>query len=191
MRPGSASLQRTCAQKEKLGQSWPSSQGVVSRRLQRRPYQRGERCGLQHERSRLPLSKPSQYPSRKPATKPAWKVRDTPHGIDSGRVEVFAGDRLVGGIYGVAIGRMFFGESMFSGDSGGSKVAIAGMAAFLRERDWPLIDAQVENPHLLTLGAEACPRAQFLAQIADLVAREGLPGPWTDTFGERRAAALA
>jgi leucyl/phenylalanyl-tRNA--protein transferase len=106
-------------------------------------------------------------------------------------VEVFAGDRLVGGIYGVAIGRMFFGESMFSGESGGSKVAIAGLAAFLRERGWPLIDAQVENPHLLTLGAETWPRAQFLAGIALLVAQEGPPGPWTLAFGERTAAALA
>jgi leucyl/phenylalanyl-tRNA--protein transferase len=106
-------------------------------------------------------------------------------------IEVFAADRLVGGIYGVALGRMFFGESMFSGESGGSKVAIAGLAAFLRERGWPLIDAQVENPHLLTLGAESMPRTRFLAGIATLVAQQGLPGAWTAAFGERPAAALA
>ena len=106
-------------------------------------------------------------------------------------VEVFAGDRLVGGIYGVAIGRMFFGESMFSAESGGSKVAIAGLAGFLRERHWPLIDAQVENPHLLTLGAESMPRRDFLAEIGGLLAQDGLPGAWTGAFGERTAASLA
>ena len=106
-------------------------------------------------------------------------------------IEVFAGTELVGGIYGVAIGRMFFGESMFSAATGGSKAAIAGLAQFLRERDWPLIDAQVENPHLLTLGAEAMARGRFLAKIGELVVQEGLPGAWTGAFGERTAASLA
>ena len=69
-------------------------------------------------------------------------------------VEVFDGDRLVGGIYGVAIGRAFFGESMFSGESGGSKVALAALASRLHEWGWPLIDAQVENAHLMSMGAE-------------------------------------
>ena len=75
---------------------------------------------------------------------------------------MFDGDALVGGIYGVAIGRMFFGESMFSAASGGSKVALAALAQRLRDWGWPLIDAQVENPHLLRLGAESWPRAEFL-----------------------------
>ena len=77
-------------------------------------------------------------------------------------VEVFEGDRLVGGVYGVAIGRMFFGESMFSGDTGGSKVALAGLAHRLREWGWPLIDAQVANPHLVSMGAEYVSRADFV-----------------------------
>src|SRR3546814_516176 len=68
-------------------------------------------------------------------------------------VEAYDDGRLVGGIYGVAIGRMFFGESMFSAASGGSKVALAALAHRLRQWDWPLIDAQVENGHLLRLGA--------------------------------------
>jgi leucyl/phenylalanyl-tRNA--protein transferase len=106
-------------------------------------------------------------------------------------VEVFDGARLVGGIYGVAIGRMFFGESMFSGESGGSKVALAALAARLDDWGWPLLDAQVENPHLLTLGAERMPRAGFLAAIAALVGEPGRPGAWTGDFGEFAAAALA
>ncbi|MET0892798.1 MAG: leucyl/phenylalanyl-tRNA--protein transferase [Pseudoxanthomonas sp.] len=98
-------------------------------------------------------------------------------------VEVFDGGRLVGGIYGVAIGRMFFGESMYSGASGGSKVALAALAHRLRGWGWPLIDAQVENPHLLTLGAESLPRPVFLAWVQELTARPGTKGRWTDRFG--------
>ena len=93
-------------------------------------------------------------------------------------VEVRAGDRLVGGIYGVAIGRMFFGESMFSADSGGSKAALSALARILRERGCPLIDAQVENPHLRTLGARRMPRAAFVAEVARLAANPEPPAPW-------------
>jgi len=106
-------------------------------------------------------------------------------------IEVFDGADLAGGIYGVAIGRMFFGESMFSARSGGSKVALAGLALRLRQWDCPLIDAQVENPHLQTLGAEAWPRNDFLAAVRALCAEPGTPGRWTDRFGSLPAASLA
>ncbi len=98
-------------------------------------------------------------------------------------VEVFDGDTLVGGIYGVAIGRMFFGESMFSAVSGGSKVALAGLARCLRGWGWPLLDAQVENDHLLRMGAEHWPREQFLALVRRQVREEGLVGSWSQRFG--------
>lgn len=106
-------------------------------------------------------------------------------------VEVFDGQALVGGIYGVAIGRMFFGESMFSGASGGSKVAIAMLAMTLQEWGWPLIDAQVHNPHLDFLGARMLPRERFLRRIAPLVESPSQPGLWTEAFGERQASLLA
>ena len=106
-------------------------------------------------------------------------------------VEVRDGERLVGGIYGVAIGRMFFGESMFSAESGGSKVALAGLALRLQEWGWPLIDAQVENDHLVSLGADTLPRRDFLARVAGLVERPGGPGSWTRRFGAMNAGALA
>lgn len=106
-------------------------------------------------------------------------------------VEVFDGARLVGGIYGVAVGRMFFGESMFSGASGGSKVALAGLAQHLRGHGWPLIDAQVENAHLVRLGAVTLPRARFLAEVAALTAQPGLSGSWTGAFGCQAASGLA
>lgn len=106
-------------------------------------------------------------------------------------VEVLEGDGLVGGIYGVAVGRMFFGESMFSARSGGSKVALAALADRLRQWDWPLIDAQVDNPHLRTLGAERCPREAFIDAISALVTLPGRIGSWDGAFGESPAARLA
>lgn len=106
-------------------------------------------------------------------------------------IEVFDGDRLVGGLYGVAIGRMFFGESMYSGESGGSKVALAGLARRLAQWGWPLIDAQVENDHLLSMGAQSWPRERFLATVADLVQAPGPAGHWTARFGRFPARELA
>lgn len=106
-------------------------------------------------------------------------------------IEVRDGTELVGGLYGVAIGRMFFGESMFSARSGGSKVALAGLALRLHQWGWPLLDAQVENPHLMRLGARRMPRRQFLQAIAPLVTRREPSGPWAIRFGRLPATALA
>jgi leucyl/phenylalanyl-tRNA--protein transferase len=106
-------------------------------------------------------------------------------------VEVWSGSRMVGGIYGVAIGRMFFGESMFSAESGGSKAALAGLLQALAAWGWPLLDAQVESPHLLSLGARRLSRAEFLAQVGQLVQEPGRIGSWTADFGARPAAGLA
>ena len=106
-------------------------------------------------------------------------------------VEVLDGERLVGGIYGVAVGAMVFGESMFSAESGGSKVALAALARALHAWDCPLIDAQVENDHLPTLGAESLPRKAFLERVQALVQAPESPGAWTDRFGTMPASALA
>ena len=106
-------------------------------------------------------------------------------------VEVFDQDRVVGGLYGVAIGQMFFGESMYSGESGGSKIALAALAHRLRAWGWLLIDAQVENPHLLSLGAESWPRPEFLARVAELTGLPGIVGSWTAGFGVMEASVLA
>ncbi len=104
-------------------------------------------------------------------------------------IEVFAGPEpgaaMVGGLYGVAIGRMFFGESMFSGAPGGSKVALASLAAWLQARGWPWIDAQVETAHLASLGGTRVPRERFVGTLQRLVEAPGDPGPWTEHFGMR------
>jgi leucyl/phenylalanyl-tRNA---protein transferase len=84
-------------------------------------------------------------------------------------VEVWEENRLVGGIYGVSIGQLFCGESMFSASSGGSKLALCALAAQLRRWGFPLIDAQVSNPHLLGLGAVEMSRSAFLRHVAVLV----------------------
>lgn len=97
---------------------------------------------------------------------------------------------LVGGLYGVSVGRMFFGESMFSAASGGSKVALAALARVLHGWGWPLLDAQVENAHLRRMGAQTWPRPRFLAEVRRLVALPGRVGCWNGAFA-LPAASLA
>jgi leucyl/phenylalanyl-tRNA--protein transferase len=106
-------------------------------------------------------------------------------------VEVYAGETLVGGLYGVAVGRMFYGESMFSRASNASKVALLALAWRLREWGWPLIDAQVSSDHLQTLGAQELPRRAFCARIAGLVSQPGRIGPWHGALDALRPAQLA
>lgn len=105
-------------------------------------------------------------------------------------IEVLDGDVLVGGLYGLAIGHMFFAESMFSAVSGGSKVALAALACQLARWEWPLIDAQVENPHLLSLGARRMSRAEFARRVEALAALPGRVGSWTRAWGVRPARSL-
>lgn len=106
-------------------------------------------------------------------------------------IEVMEGDALAGGLYGVAVGRMFFAESMFSDHGGASKVALAALAARLRDWGWPLVDAQMETPHLRALGGEAWPRARFLAAIEGLVDLPARTGDWRTAFGDLPARELA
>lgn len=97
-------------------------------------------------------------------------------------VETWHDGRLVGGLYGVAIGRMFYGESMFSREPDASKVALVRLARQLQQWDFGLIDCQMETPHLASLGARTMPRAVFTARLAELVKLPHLPGPWTFIF---------
>jgi leucyl/phenylalanyl-tRNA--protein transferase len=93
-------------------------------------------------------------------------------------VEVWYKGELVGGLYGIAIGRIFFGESMFSLRSDASKVAFVHLARQLQDWDFPLIDCQVTNPHLSSLGAEEIDRDHFLGIIEQHIDRPG-PGKWS------------
>ena len=100
-------------------------------------------------------------------------------------IEAWDGALLVGGLYGVAIGRMFFAESMFSAVSGGSKVALAALAAILHEWSWPLFDAQVESEHLLRMGAKTLPRDAFMEIVARQTVLPAYAGSWAQAVGER------
>jgi leucyl/phenylalanyl-tRNA--protein transferase len=95
--------------------------------------------------------------------------------------ETWAGGELVGGLYGVGIGRAFFGESMFTRVTDASKVALVHAVAFLRARGTEVIDCQVASAHTQSLGAVDIPRAQFLDLIAELCAESGRPQTWRFT----------
>ncbi len=88
--------------------------------------------------------------------------------------------RLVGGLYGVSVGNVFCGESMFSIESNASKIAFCHLVQTCRTLGVNLIDCQMPNPHLLSLGAEVIPRAAFLHLLAD---RDDTPCAWPQHFG--------
>ena len=96
-------------------------------------------------------------------------------------VEVWDEDTLVGGLYGLAMGKLFFGESMFSTQENTSKVAFMALAKQLSLWGYPLIDCQVHNPHLASLGATDIPRTQFLDYI-DRYADQTNEHPWAFEF---------
>ncbi|MDP1025616.1 leucyl/phenylalanyl-tRNA--protein transferase [Sphingomonas sp. KR1UV-12] len=77
-------------------------------------------------------------------------------------IECWDGDRLVGGLYGLALGRAFFGESMVSRATDASKVALAWLVARLRAGGFTLLDCQFQTPHLASLGAVEMPRARYM-----------------------------
>ncbi len=93
-------------------------------------------------------------------------------------VEVRRGDSLVGGLYGVCLGRIFAGESMFSGESGAGKVALAALAAVLREHGASLVDCQVRTDLLASFGARDVPRETFLHMLARERALPFDTDPW-------------
>lgn len=93
-------------------------------------------------------------------------------------VEVWHGQQLVGGLYGVSIGRMFYGESMFSRVSNASKVALVSLARQLQRWQFEIVDCQMSTAHLASLGARDLPRAQFLEYVGRLTPLPPPPLPW-------------
>ncbi|KAA9131926.1 leucyl/phenylalanyl-tRNA--protein transferase [Marinihelvus fidelis] len=94
-------------------------------------------------------------------------------------LEAWVNDELVGGIYGLSFGRLFFGESMFSAVSDASKVALVSLCRVLHDWDFPWLDAQVPSGHLLRMGAVNMPRAEFLERQASLLEATSRTGRWT------------
>ena len=93
--------------------------------------------------------------------------------------ETWQGDDLVGGLYGVAVGRMFYGESMFSMATDASKVALVTLVRQLAVRGFPLIDCQMKTPLLASLGGREIPRAAFLRALTALVNYAERSGKWS------------
>jgi hypothetical protein len=87
--------------------------------------------------------------------------------------------RSVGGLYGIALGQMFFGESMFSKVSDASKVAFYHLQQYLLAENFSLIDCQMMNPHLETLGVRPMARAEFLARLRTNRDKATKVGPWS------------
>lgn len=83
-------------------------------------------------------------------------------------IEVWRQQKLVGGLYGVVLGDVFFGESMFSEESDASKVALVALCQFLASKHFRLIDCQVETGHLISMGAEQISRREFLQQLENI-----------------------
>lgn len=107
---------------------------------------------------------------------------------DAHSVEVWRGGELIGGLYGIAMGRMFFGESMFSRQTNASKIALIWLARQLASWGFPWIDGQVGSGHLYRMGAHDVPRQHFLDTIATLQQEPAPPAPWHFTLAVPSAA---
>ena len=93
-------------------------------------------------------------------------------------VEAWSDGRLVGGLYGVSLGRMFFGESMFSRVSDASKVALVALVKQIGRWGFTCVDCQMSTRHLSSLGAREISRATFLRHVRALVRQAPVPSPW-------------
>ena len=92
--------------------------------------------------------------------------------------ETWIDGQLAGGLYGVAIGRMFYGESMFTRATDASKIAFVHLVWQLQRWCFGLIDCQMKTAHLASFGAREIPRADFLRRLNELIECPGTPGPW-------------
>jgi leucyl/phenylalanyl-tRNA--protein transferase len=117
---------------------------------------------------------------------PTWIVNDMLEAYcrlhDSGfahSVETWYKGKLVGGLYGVSLGRCFFGESMFARTSNASKVALAKLVEHLNKLSFELIDCQVTTQHLIRMGAREISRGRFLALLEEAMKFPTIKGKWT------------
>ena len=95
-------------------------------------------------------------------------------------VEVWLGSELVGGLYGIALGDVFFGESMFSRATDASKVALVRLVGLAQDQGMKMIDCQLATRHLASLGSQLMPRQVFLQRLQALTAEAGRVGTWRE-----------
>jgi leucyl/phenylalanyl-tRNA---protein transferase len=158
----------------------PSAELHISRSLRRRLEKGGVRVSFDEAFSEVL----TQCAAPRPDDDGTWLLPEMRAAYEALRaaglahsIEVWIGSDLVGGLYGVSLGRMFFGESMFSRRTDGSKIALAFLAAQLTVWGLPLIDCQMETAHLQSMGARLVPRARFIEYVAKLVRQAG-PSSW-------------
>jgi leucyl/phenylalanyl-tRNA--protein transferase len=123
--------------------------------------------------------------TRRPGQRGTWITRDMRRAyqrlFDLGLVhtaEAWRGGELVGGLYGVSLGGVFFGESMFALADDASKVAFVTLVEWMRARGISLVDCQQETAHLARFGAEPWPRARFVAALEARMSQPTLQGRW-------------
>ena len=97
-------------------------------------------------------------------------------------VEAWQEGELVGGLYGISLGHVFFGESMFARVSNASKVAFVTKVRDLRRKGLELVDCQVHTPHLERFGAEEIPRNQYMQFLEKNLSHRTIPGKWSSRF---------
>lgn len=95
-------------------------------------------------------------------------------------IEVYKDDKLVGGLYGIAFGKAFFGESMFSLVSDASKVAFKALSDTLKSKNYDFIDCQMETEHMVKLGAEVVQRDIFLDALEETITKHTDLGSWSE-----------
>ena len=147
----------------------PLDQVHVPRRLQRRLKQNAFRCTLNQAFGEVLRHCAG---SHRPGQNGTWLLPEMQRAYTrlhqlgfAHSVECWQGDTLVGGIYGVALGRAFFGESMFHHASDASKAALVWLVERLRERGFTLFDCQQETPHMLRMGAYSVSREEFMDRL--------------------------
>jgi leucyl/phenylalanyl-tRNA--protein transferase len=133
----------------------------------------------------------------RPGQRGTWITEDLIRGYErlhrlgyAHSVEAWHRGELVGGLYGVGLGHVFFGESMFADHADASKVAFATLIAHLVKWQFRLVDCQVHTDHLERFGAEAWPRARFLELLRGAVADEGRVGKWQVELGAEEVLGL-
>lgn len=95
-------------------------------------------------------------------------------------VETWVDGELAGGLYGIALGRVFYGESMFAYRTDASKIAFAHLARFLEQRDFYVIDCQMTTKHLTSLGGREIPREEFVTMLSTLTYEGAPPARWPE-----------
>ena len=98
-------------------------------------------------------------------------------------IEAWQNGQLAGGIYGLSIGTVFFGESMFTRQTDAGKIALVALCKQLVRWSFGMLDCQVSNPHLMRMGAREISRQEFEQWLADGVSKTSPCGPWTKVFG--------